>query len=54
MAGRPFGRAADVLRSGFALRISHDALLDALSSNPELLRQMFAGMFRIEADALRA
>jgi CRP-like cAMP-binding protein len=52
MAGRPLGRAADVLRSGLALRVNHDALLDALSSNPELLRQMFAGMFRIEADAV--
>jgi AAA family ATP:ADP antiporter len=52
MAGRPLGRAADVLRSGLALRINHDALLDVLSSNPELLRQMFAGMFRIEADAV--
>jgi CRP-like cAMP-binding protein len=54
MAGRPLGRSADVLRSGLALRIQQDVLFDVLGSNPELLRQMFAGMFRIEADAVRA
>ncbi len=53
MAGRPLGRAADVLRSGVALRIQQDLLLDALGSSPELLRQLFAGIFRIEADTVR-
>ena len=38
---------ADVVRSGVALRINHDDLLDVLGERPELLRQMFASMFRM-------
>jgi CRP-like cAMP-binding protein len=53
MAGRPLGRSADVLRSGLALRIDRDILFDVLGSNPELLRQMFAGMFRMGAEPAR-
>lgn len=49
MAGRPLGRSADVLRSGIAIRIDRDDLFTLLSERQELLRQMFAGMFRIEA-----
>jgi hypothetical protein len=47
MAGRPLGRSGDVLRSGVALRIDHDDLFELLGERPELLRQMFAGMFRM-------
>jgi AAA family ATP:ADP antiporter len=47
MAGRPLGRSADVLRSGVGLRIDHEDLFDALGERPELLRQMFEGMFRM-------
>jgi CRP-like cAMP-binding protein len=47
MSGRPLGRSADVLRSGVALRIEHEDLFDLLGERPELLRQMFAGMFRM-------
>jgi hypothetical protein len=54
MAGRPLGRTATVLRGGLALRIDHDPLFDALGANAELLRQMFAGMFRLEAGAAAA
>jgi ATP:ADP antiporter, AAA family len=53
MAGRALGRSANVVRSGVALRIDRDALFDLLGSNPELMRQIFAGMFRMESDAVR-
>jgi CRP-like cAMP-binding protein len=54
MAGRPLGRSVAVLRSGLALRLQQDLLFDALGSSPELLRQVFAGLFRIEAETVRA
>jgi ATP/ADP translocase/CRP-like cAMP-binding protein/HEAT repeat protein len=47
MAGRPLGRSADVLRSGVALRIDHEDLFETLGERPELLRQMFEGMFKM-------
>jgi CRP-like cAMP-binding protein len=47
MAGRPLDRAAAVTRNGTALRIDHDDLFDLLGERPELLRQMFARMFRM-------
>jgi CRP-like cAMP-binding protein len=47
MAGRSLGRAAEVVRSGVALRIDHDELFDVLGERPELLRQMFASLFRM-------
>jgi AAA family ATP:ADP antiporter len=47
MAGRSLDRAASVRRAGVALKIDHDELFDMLGERPELLRQMFAGMFRI-------
>ena len=54
MAGRPLGRSADVLRSGVALRIDHEDLFDTLGERPELLRQVFEGMFKMgrAADAV--
>jgi CRP-like cAMP-binding protein len=47
MAGRSLGRSASVTRSGVALRLDHEELLDLLGERPELLRQMFAGIFRM-------
>jgi CRP-like cAMP-binding protein len=37
-----------VVRPGVALKIDRDDLFDILGERPELLRQMFAGMFRRE------
>ena len=51
LSGRPLGKSADVLRSGAALRIDRDELFDLLGERPELLRQLFEGMFRIGSDA---
>jgi CRP-like cAMP-binding protein len=48
MAGKSLGRSAKVVRSGIALRIGHEDLFDVLGERPDLLRQMFAGMFRRE------
>jgi CRP-like cAMP-binding protein len=45
LSGRPLGKSADVLRSGIALRIDRDDLFDLLGVRPELLRQLFDGMF---------
>ncbi|HXW05754.1 MAG TPA: Npt1/Npt2 family nucleotide transporter [Vicinamibacterales bacterium] len=50
MAGRPLGRSARVVKSGLALRIDRDDLFDLLGERPELLRQMFSGMFRIRTE----
>jgi CRP-like cAMP-binding protein len=47
MAGRPLNRSAVVTRTGIALKIDHDDLFDLLGERPELLRQMFARMFRM-------
>ena len=51
LSGRPLGKSAEVLRSGAALRIDRDELFDLLGERPELLRQLFEGMFRIGSDA---
>jgi AAA family ATP:ADP antiporter len=51
MAGRPLGRSADVTRGGIALRIDREDLFALLGERPELLRQIFAGMFRMESKA---
>jgi hypothetical protein len=47
LAGKSLGRSASVTRTGVALRLDHDELLDLLGERPELLRQMFAGIFRM-------
>jgi CRP-like cAMP-binding protein len=47
MAGRAIGQAADVLRSGVAVKLDREDLFGLLGERPEMLRQMFAGMFRI-------
>ena len=46
MAGRPLGRTAHATRDGVAVRIDRDELFDLLSDRPEMLRQMFAALFR--------
>jgi CRP-like cAMP-binding protein len=51
LSGRPLGKSADVVRGGVALRIDRDELFDLLGERPELLRQLFEGMFRIGAGA---
>jgi hypothetical protein len=46
LSGHPLGLAAKVIEPGIALRINRDDLFDVLGERPELLRQMFAAMFR--------
>ncbi len=54
LSGRPLGLTADVIRSGVALRIDRDELFELLGERPELLRQLFEGMFKIGAEAAAA
>jgi CRP-like cAMP-binding protein len=49
MAGQGLGRSATVTRSGVALRLDRDDLFALTGERPELLRQLFAGLFRNEA-----
>ena len=49
MAGRGLGRSAVVRRDAVALRVDRDDLLSLTGERPELLRQLFAGLFRNEA-----
>jgi AAA family ATP:ADP antiporter len=51
LSGQPLGKSADVVRSGVALRIDRDDLFDLLGQRPELMRQLFEGMFAIGTDA---
>jgi CRP-like cAMP-binding protein len=46
MAGQSLGRSARVIRDGIALKIDREDLFDVLAERPDLLRQMFAGMFK--------
>ena len=50
LSGEPLGKSADVLRGGVALRIDRDELFDLLGERPELLSQLFEGMFKIGSD----
>jgi len=50
LSGQPLGKTADVLRSGVVLRLERDDLFDLLGERPELLRQLFAGMFKVGAE----
>jgi AAA family ATP:ADP antiporter len=50
MAGEPLGLAATVREGGLSLRITQDDLFDVLGERPELLRQMFAALFRRVSD----
>ncbi|MCA1561285.1 MAG: hypothetical protein LC804_13835 [Acidobacteria bacterium] len=49
MAGLGLDRSADVVRGGLALRLDLDDLFAVTAERPELLRQLFAGLFRNEA-----
>ena len=48
MAGRSLGRSGKVVKDGIALKIDRDDLFDVLAERPDLLRQMFAGLFKRE------
>ena len=48
MAGRSLSRSAKVVKGGIALKIAREDLFDLLGERPDLLRQMFAGMFKRE------
>lgn len=54
LSGRPLGASAQVQRRGVALRIDRNDLFDLLGERPELLRQLFAGMFRMEPEGVNA
>ena len=54
MAGRSLGRSAKVVQGGIALKIDREDLFDFLAERADLLRQMFASMFRRERPADRA
>jgi CRP-like cAMP-binding protein len=45
MAGRPLGLPAQVVKGGIALRLDREDLFELLGERPELLRQIFSGMF---------
>ena len=48
LAGRQLGRSADVQRGGIALKLDREDFFTVLGERPELLRQIFSGMFRSE------
>ena len=52
MAGRQLGLSARVVESGIALRLDRDDLFALLGERPDLLRQIFAGLFRAESSRL--
>jgi CRP-like cAMP-binding protein len=54
LSGQSLGKKADVLRGGIALKLDRDELFDLLGERPELLRQLFEGMFRIRTEAAAA
>ncbi len=54
LSGRPLGKNAEVLRGGIALKLDRDELFDLLGERPELLRQLFEGMFRMEVETAAA
>ena len=48
MSGRPLGLAAKVVAPGVALRLDREDLFSLLSERPELLRQIFSALFRVD------
>jgi CRP-like cAMP-binding protein len=50
LSGQPLGLSATVVKPGIALRITREDLFEVLGERPELLRQIFAAMFRRVAD----
>ncbi len=51
LSGQPLGKNAAVLRGGIALKLDRDELFDLLGERPELLRQLFEGMFKVREAA---
>jgi CRP-like cAMP-binding protein/HEAT repeat protein len=51
LSGEPVGQAAHVTRGGVALKLDRDELFDLLGERPDLLRQLFEGMFKVGAAA---
>jgi CRP-like cAMP-binding protein len=51
LSGQPLGQNADVLGGGIALKLDRDELFDLLGERPELLRQLFEGMFRVRTES---
>jgi hypothetical protein len=47
LSGEPIGQTAQVKRGGVAVTLDRDELFDLLGERPELLRQLFEGMFKI-------
>jgi ATP:ADP antiporter, AAA family len=54
MSGRSLGLQAEVIEEGTALRLDRDDLYSLLGERPELLRQIFSGMFRVDTARLSA
>jgi AAA family ATP:ADP antiporter len=50
LSGGTIGRSAKVVKDGHALRIDRDDLFDLLGEHPELMRQLFSGIFRSVAE----
>ena len=51
MSGRPLGMAGKVVAPGVALRLDREDLFSLLSERPELLRQIFWALFRVDHSA---
>jgi CRP-like cAMP-binding protein len=48
MSGEPLGLAAKTTKPGIALRLDREDLFSLLSERPELLRQIFSALFRVD------
>jgi hypothetical protein len=51
LSGRPLNYSARVVKNGVVLRIDREDLFDLLGERPDLLRELFEGMFSIGSDA---
>ena len=54
MSGRSLGLAAEVIEEGAAVKIEREDLFSLLGERPELLRQIFSSMFRVDTARLSA
>ena len=54
MSGELLGLAGKVTQPGIALRLDREDLFSLLSDRPELLRQIFSALFRVDAARLSA
>lgn len=50
LSGQPLNYSATSVEDGIALRIDREELFDLLGERPDLLRQLFEGMFRMGSD----